>query len=158
MNDCLIQYYLCPEQYVRFAQKEARSLANGFFLFGQEAICYGGYSEKRTSPSPIEDLCNALHDVTIEDGTVYLSFDPSQIVNNLCCELYVNSRRKQSSSILANLYYFLRPALSVGARGHLQRFHLRGWNELSFPRWPVDCSVNSLYEQLMLLALKAAGA
>lgn len=43
-------------------------------------------------------------------------------------------------------------------RRHLQRFHLRGWDKVSFPRWPVDCSVDNLFEQLMLLSLRASGA
>ena len=88
---------------------------------------------------------------------IYLPFDPSQIVNNLCGEVYVCDWRQKCPSALARMYYLLRPALSVGVRRRLQRFHLRGWDKLLFPRWPVDCSVDNLFAQLMLLTLRATG-
>jgi len=157
MNDRLIQYYRCPEQYVRFARKETLPVTSGYFRFGQEATCYGSYCGQQASPFPAKTLHDALRDVVIEDGTTYLPFNPSQIVDNLCREAYVADWRHGSSSALAAMYYFLRPALSVGLRRRLQRFHLRGWDKLSFPRWPVDCSVDNLFEQLMLLSLRAAG-
>ena len=157
MNDRLIQYYRCPEQYVRFALKETLPVTSGYFRFGQEATCYGSYRGQQASPFPAKTLHDALRDVVIEDGTTYLPFNPSQIVDNLCREAYVADWRHGPSSALAGMYYFLRPALSVGVRRRLQRLHLRGWDKLSFPRWPVDCSVDNLSEQLMLLSLRAAG-
>jgi hypothetical protein len=58
---------------------------------------------------------------------------------------------------MAKLYYFLRPALPVAVRSHLQRFHLKGREKPIFPRWPVESSVDDLLEQLLLLSLKANG-
>jgi hypothetical protein len=103
-------------------------------------------------------LRDAIRETVIQDGTIYLPFDPSQVVNNLRCELYVSDwLNKHSMSVLAKLYYFMRPVLSVGVRRHLQKFHLRGWDKPVFPRWPVECSVDNLLEQLLLLSLKANG-
>jgi len=154
MNKCFIEHYRCPEQYVRFACKKTVPLTNGYFLFGQGATCYGSYSGAQPSLSPDEALCDVLRDVVIEGGTIYLPFNPSQVVDNLHREVYVG---EGSSSALARMYYFLRPALSIAVRRHLQKFHLRGWDKLLFPRWPVDCSVDNLLEQLMLLSLRATG-
>ena len=54
-------------------------------------------------------------------------------------------------------YYAIRPLLPVAVRKYLQRIHLRGWEQIPFPRWPVDCSVETLLERLLILSLKARG-
>jgi hypothetical protein len=156
MNGCLITYYRCPERYVRFARAEILSATTGYFRVGHEATCYGSCSGQHSAQSPTGALHDALLDVVIKDETSYLPFDPSQIVDNLRREVYVGEWRHGPSSVLARMYYFLRPALSVWARRHLQRLHLRGWHKLKFPRWPVDCSVDNLHAQLMLLSLRAS--
>jgi hypothetical protein len=152
MNAYLTQYYRCPEQDISFAWNTP-PVSSGYFLFGRDATCYGNYSGAQPSSLP-KELYDALRDVVIKDRTIYLSFNPSQIVDNLCREVYANDWQRGSSSPLALMYYFLRPALSVNVRKHLQKFHLRGWDKLSFPQWPVDCSVDNLLEQLMLLTLR----
>lgn len=159
MNDRLIQYYRCPERYVRLAPKEPPIAAEGYFRFGPGATCYGRYHADRVAKSSADNLFDGRRDVEVKDGTTYLPFDPSQVVDNLRRETYVrNWRRSQPLSALAQLYYLLRPLLSVRVRRHLQRFHLRGWETLTFPRWPVDCSVDNLLEQLLLLSLRSSGA
>ena len=40
------------------------------------------------------------------------------------------------------------PYLPVGLRKHLQRAYLRGWEARTFPSWPVDRSVDILFEQV----------
>jgi len=56
---------------------------------------------------------------------------------------------------MAWAYYLVRPLLSVSVRKHLQQWLLRGWDRLKFPRWPVDTTVDQLFEQTMVLCLKA---
>ena len=156
MNDSLNRYYRCPEQYLRFAQTDAVPATSGYFRFGSGATCYGSCCGKQPARSPSDALHDALADVVIKDGTCYLPFDPKQIVDNFHRELYVGEWRHGPSSILARMYYFFRPALSIRVRRHLQRFHLRNWDKLTFPRWPVDCSVDNLHIELLLLSLKAS--
>jgi hypothetical protein len=120
-------------------------------------MCYGSYSGPQSSKVPTGGLYDALRDVEIEDGTIYLPFDPSEVVDNLCREVYASDWRQGSTSALAAVYYSIRPALSVAVRRRLQRFHLRNWDKVPFPKWPVDCSVENLFEQMMLLTLRAAG-
>ena len=92
----------------------------------------------------------------IQDGTTYLPFDPSQVADNLRCELYVSDwRLGKPWSAFAKAYYFIRPVLPVGVRKYLQKLRLRGWDKLPFPSWPVDCSVENLFGRLLLLAVKS---
>jgi len=156
MADCLAQYYGCPERFIRFALKDHLLATWGYFQFGEGAICYGSYFGGQASESPGGALPDGFHDTVIEDGTIYLPFDPSQVAANLRGEVYADDWRSRSPlSLLTKIYYFVRPVLSLGVRRHLQRLHLRGWNKLPFPRWPVDCSVDNLMERLLLLSLRS---
>ena len=158
MNECLIEYYRCPEEYLRFARQGPLSAETGYFRFGKDVICYGNCFG-RPATTATGSLHDALSDVRSEDGTVYLPFDPAQVAQNLRSELYIDEwRGKTQMSLAAKIYYFMRPALPVAVRRHLQKFHLRGWDTIPFPRWPVDCSVDLLFERLLLLALRASGA
>jgi hypothetical protein len=156
MNNCVVQHYCCPEGYVQFLPKGSLSNTDGYFQFGEGVTCYGSVSGHEPSPLPSGQLHDALSDVVIEDGTTYLPFDPSQVAHNLRCERYVNLLRDgRPQSTLSKMYYFVRPVLSVGVRKHLQKFHLRGWDRLAFPQWPVDRTVDTLFERLLQLSLKA---
>jgi hypothetical protein len=55
-------------------------------------------------------------------------------------------------------YYRLRPFLPIGVRRHLQRFRFRGWQDIAFPRWPVDTSVEDLMRTVMTLVVRRRGA
>jgi hypothetical protein len=156
MNNCVEQYYRCPDEYVRFLPKGPLSTANGYFGFGEGVTCYGTSSGPQPSPLPNGRLHDSIHDTVIEDGTVYFPFDPSQVVDNLRCERYVNDAdHGKPASALSKMYYLVRPALSVGVRKHLQRFHLRGWDTIPFPQWPVDRTVDIVVERLLQLSLNA---
>lgn len=158
MRDALCQYYRCPERYSRFALKDKLSETKGYFRFGGEAVCYGKYCGPRTSESVANGLHDALHDVTVDKATTYLPFEPAEVLDNLRCELYAADWRDgQTKSALARMYYLIRPILPFSVRSHLKRLHLRHWDELSFPQWPVDCSVDSLLEQLLRLSLRSSG-
>ena len=158
MVDCLTQYYCCPEGYGCFAIKKPSPGPSGYFVFGKDTTCYGDYCGPQIAQSPAGNLHDAFSDVAIEGRTVCLPFNPWQIVDNLRREAYVSDwRGNKPESVLANIYYFVRPLLPVRVRRHLQKFHLRGWDKLTFPRWPVDCSVDNLLRQLLVLSIKANG-
>jgi hypothetical protein len=94
----------------------------------------------------------------MDGDNVILPFDPGEVIENLRSEEYAEEWRQGSSSVLAKMYYFVRPALPVGLRKHLQRLRLRGWDKRPFPRWPVDCSVENIFEQLMLQCITVTRA
>jgi hypothetical protein len=157
MQTCLVQYFRCPEQFDRIEWKEEYPSANGYFRFGDDSTCFGGYHRQRSSPVPEAQLSDALSDVVITNGKACLPFSPANVVENLQREAYVGEWREGALSFLTRVYYFLRPGLPVYVRRHLQMLHLRDWHTLPFPSWPVDCSVDNLMRRLMLLSLRASG-
>jgi hypothetical protein len=106
---------------------------------------------------------NGLRDlsqhVTSDGSSLHLPFDPSEIVDNLRLERYANGeyagdRAILSSEAIRRVYYFFRPLLSVSVRKHFQRLALRNWQELPFPVWPVDRTVEHILERLLFLSVK----
>ncbi len=159
MNHCLSEYFRCPERYLRFAPKGPLSETKGYFRLGQDAVGFGRYCGAETGHSPADEMPDALDDTLAEEGTIYLPFDPTEVVDNLRCELYTGDwRAGQAQSTLAAIYYFFRPVLPFGLRNRLKQFHLRNWEKLAFPRWPVDCSVDSMLEQLLLMSVRSSPA
>ncbi len=156
MNDCIVQYYRCPENFVRLKAREGLSETSGYFKFGPDTIGYGRCAGHLPSGSPKATLHDVLSDTTINDGTVCLPFDLDEVIDNLRYELYVqeSSSRTDSKSFGRAAYYLLRPLLSVGFRRHIQRWYLKGWDRLPFPRWPVDRTVEQIFEQVMLFCLE----
>jgi hypothetical protein len=93
---------------------------------------------------------------------VVLPFDLEEVSTNLLRERYVVARASErqrvlNSGLIRSLYYAVRKALPVAVRKHLQRIHLADWRNLRFPAWPVDCSVDLLFEEVLRLVLIAGG-
>jgi len=155
MTSSFLDYFRCPERYARFSVKEGLTGDPGYFRFGEKTICYGKYNGGRQIVAPVETLENAYLDTIVGDGTVSLPFDPNEVAGNLRYEIYARSNHDKVHSAVSRAYYFFRPAMPIGVRKHLQKIHLNGWNEVVFPHWPVDRSVDHLHQQLLLLSLKA---
>lgn len=158
MNRTLLDYYRCPEEFAHCFLHGKLSPHSGYFRFGPETICYGSIALGKVRPSATEELHDALNDAVVEPGTVHLSFDPDQAVENLRFERYcdVSANHRFSAERLANkLYYLARPWLGVSLRKHLQRLRLRDWQSIAFPRWPVDRTVEQIHETLLGLCLQA---
>jgi hypothetical protein len=152
----LTEYFRCPEDSIRVAPRGALSADSGYFRFGDEAICYGKYSGRTPSASPKDDLFDGLGDTLTRNGITSLPFDLDEVLSNLRYEQYAKDwHNEQAQSALATIYYLLRPLIPFGLRSRLKRFYSRDWKKLAFPRWPVDCSVDALLEQLLLLAVKS---
>lgn len=158
MNNLVIQYYRCPERYIRVAAREGLSTNSGYFRLGEDSICYGRCYGHLPAATPQGSLFDTSSTTTVENGTVTLPFNFEEVINNLRYELYsspANGKSKFLASSINWLYYQLRPFLSVDFRKHLQRLRLTGWNKLAFPHWPVDRTVDNLFEQVLLLSLRA---
>jgi hypothetical protein len=90
--------------------------------------------------------------------------DPSTVADNLRFERYLDNRLDGEGTgrglkgALRHGYYALRPLLPVGVRKHLQRWALRDWRHLSFPRWPVDTTVDDLMKVVFGRLLDVHGA
>jgi hypothetical protein len=150
-------HYRCPQNFLDFALSGLLSSDEGYFRFGPDAICYGRSCAGTRSPGINASLDDILEDVRIEAGTLYLPFDPQNVVENLLLERYLSAGRQARPATLKKLYYVLRPLTNLAMRRRIQRFHARNWKESSFPKWPVDTTVEDIREKLLLLSMKANG-
>ena len=159
MNNCLSLYYRCPEDFGAFAPKGPLSAEGKYFRFGKEVTCYGASHGAQASSLPSDTMRDRLSDVEFKNGTAFLPFDPGEVIDNLRCEKYIDDWRHRSAlSSLSEIYYLVRPMLPVSIRKQLQKLYLRGWENIPFPRWPVDTSVEGLMQQLVLLSIRSSGA
>ena len=158
MNHAFLEYYRCPESLADFkpAKEHSTEIGSGYFRFGEDNICYGR-AGALTCDSPDGTLADAARKVWIEGSTCMLPFNPDEVAGNLRYERYVERTSTPGwKSLVRRLYYTLRPLLPVAVRRHMQKAWLSGWDEKPFPRWPVDTSVDQLFEMLMRLALAAS--
>ena len=160
MNSAFLDHYRCPETFATFTLSGELSEDSGYFRFGPDAICFGQSSSGFRAGHATDELYDALTDVALDGAMLQLPFSPSEIVANLRYERYAsasnrNGKMLHGESALRKVYYLVRPLLTVSVRKHLQRLHLRDWNEISFPTWPVDPTVERILEMLLILLLKA---
>lgn len=156
----VVDEYRCPEEVVNFAASGHLSSESGYFRFGTDIICYGQCS----SGTPMRNVGDLLHDSLDRVGTngssVILPFDPLQVVNNLRRERYATNgagaaRAVTGQGAVRDLYYQVRPLMPVPVRKHFQKFYFRNWDKVPFPIWPVDRTVEKIFEQLLVLLMKS---
>jgi len=155
----LTKYFKCPDSILNFAVNEHLSTREGFFRLGADTVCYGRCSTERLSKEPGPDLLDTSGNVQANGRGVLLPFDPEEIVRNLRQERYAAdcAQYRRNDTIIREFYYLLRPWMPLSFRKHLQRIYLKGWDKLSFPKWPVDRTVDHLLQQLMMLGLRSKG-
>lgn len=156
MSNSLSQYYRCRDEDVPLFLAEPSSGETGYFKF-RENILYGRLNDGTTSTSLNHSIEDVSARCSVRDGEVALPFNPEEVTTLLRSEAYMqpSGEAHPASSLIGRSYYFLRPALPVAVRRHLQKFRLNGWRHLRFPHWPVDRTVDCLNEQLLLLSLRA---
>jgi hypothetical protein len=156
----LSEYYRCPTSPVPFRTSGHLEGNPGYFRLGKDTICYGQLSSGRTAPNPTGNLYDALDSVWMDPQAVALPFDAEMVVENLSRERYTAHFRQEGrvlNEILRKAYYLIRPLLGVSARRQIQKIRGRGWQEISFPAWPVDTTLERIHEKLLALSLRARG-
>jgi hypothetical protein len=151
----VLEHFRCPEIFLEFAVNPTISDKASYFRFGSETICYGRSVSTFRGSGRRSLTHDVLDNVAIDADKVNLPFNPTEIIDNLRLEKYVRSR--PGSDFLKKIYYLFRPLTSRSMRKQIQRFHARGWQDLNFPRWPVDTTVESICETLLLLSMRAKG-
>jgi hypothetical protein len=153
----ITDYFRCPQEFVDLGVEGQINGTKGFFRFGADAVCFG-QAAGETRPIVNGHLFDAATEVRLNDRKVFLPFDVNQVLDNLRYERYVgNGGNWLETAWAKHAYYRLRPYLPVALRKHLQRAYLRGWEERTFPKWPVDRSADALFESVMVHVLKATG-
>jgi hypothetical protein len=160
MQQAFVDYFKCPASAANFqAEGVFTEKEPGFFRFGPSLICFGRLSSGRTNGSSARKLDDALSGARITDEACHLPFDPDEVVANLRQERYLadwqaGGGRWPTRSIKQKAYYAMRPLLPVPVRKHVQRIALRGWDRIAFPRWPVDQTIDRLFDKLMALTIR----
>jgi hypothetical protein len=157
ISQLLIERFGCRDDLGKHTIRGELSADSGYFRLGADIRCYGQCSTAVPAQSVTDDAPDLLQDVIIDGATVALPFDPVQIIENLRREKYASMRTRPSAprGLVRTLYYAIRPLLGVSTRRHLQRFYLRGWNTIPFPQWPVDRTVDAIFEQLLAFSMKS---
>ena len=154
----LIERYRLPESFVKYSRNCDPAQPQGFFTFGEGTICFGSCSAETLASSVDNGLGDVRDRVRFHGDTLHLPFDPDQLVDNSLLERYpANARDLSHQVILRRVYYILRPLLPIAVRKRLQRFYLAGWEKVRFPHWPVDVTVERIFEQCLGLLMKAQG-
>ena len=157
----LAEYYRCPvDRLAPFHGMGPSAQHPGYFRLGQDITCYGWLSCGDPAKGSDEDLKDALDHVRMEGQGIRLPFDAGELVENLRRERYTAHFREEGrllNELLRKAYYLIRPLLSVSVRRQLQKMKLRGWEDISFPSWPVDATVERIHQKLLALSLKAQG-
>ena len=136
MNSALLDFYLCPEELGDFEVAGELSDEVGYFLCGQNAICFGRSASGYRASRPDIPLYDTLADIGIHQAKAVFPFDPTEVIDSLRLERYANRGQGALSEweeSLKAIYYFFRPFLWAKLRRQLQRSRLIGWRSLSFP-------------------------
>lgn len=83
--------------------------------------------------------------------------DLDQAVENLRLERYAAKGQADSNSLVRKLYYALRPLMPLKVRRILQRRSLSGWEEVAFPLWPVDATVDDMLASALAGSMRVKG-
>lgn len=162
MKAILIDYFRCPDEAFDVRCDDAGSGEPSFFRVNGDAIGFGpcaASAPTRDAAAELEDLAPKIR---IEGRTCRLPFNLTEAADNLRLERYpaaasVGTSNGGSSSFVRKAYYAVRPLMPVQVRRHFQRAALRGWENIPFPRWPVDCSVDGMLREVMRRAAEANG-
>lgn len=162
MNQILSDYYRAAENGLGRLCAAQPSGETGFFRFGATTICYGQCTSGVSATLENAGLYDAFKSVHVGERKVHLPFDFAQVVENLREERYVNRLLAKRSRIVNHAlvrkaYYAVRELMPVRIRKHLQKAYLGGWRDLQFPNWPLDCTVDTIHEQLLRLSMEASG-
>jgi hypothetical protein len=155
LSQAVRDHYRCPEDFLNFSLSGELSSREGYFRFGPDTVGYGRSWAGEHSDRAGASLHDALLDTVIRDAELRLPFDPTEVIDNLRLERYPHHGIGGYENVVKDVYYWLRPIMSQSLRKRIQRFHARNWKKLTFPRWPVDTTVENICEALLLLSLKA---
>ena len=157
LSQAVLDRYRCPNDFLHLGLSGELSSDCGFFQFGPNAICYGRSCDGVRQPRAGSSLYDALQGTKINEGDVKLPFDPDEIIDNLRLERYRLGRLGGYTNTLKIIYYHLRPLTNQRLRRQIQKFRAGNWQKQPFPHWPVDTTVESICETLLLLSLRAQG-
>ncbi len=163
MGSLLFEHFRFSEGFDGILHPALSHTHTGFFRIGPETIAYGRVAKAKTAGHAEQAHDDALRYAAIENGECRLPFSADELINNLRLERYPGVGYAAGAGPLPRriaeaVYYALRPVLGVAVRKHLQRSVVRGTSgKQRFPAWPTDTTVERIFDQLLLLAMRAHG-
>lgn len=160
MSSFPYDFYRCPTDLLPALDSPGGSLhAPGFFLLGEDLICYGPAALNTAPTLSGSGLADAMASSALPGG---LPFNPTAIRDCLVFERYPaqdDSRvsRLLSGDLIHKAYYRARQFMPTALRTVLQRFYLQDWRQIRFPKWPVDTTVDDLARRVLEFAMRASG-
>src|ERR1700675_794093 len=164
VNRSLSEYYRIPDNKLPSVSLAGDDFSDktGFFRFGRKNLCYGRCTSGVTPLLADSGKYDAYEHVHVDNGTVQLPFNFSEVIDNLRLERYRENIAPSleffaATEAVRRTYYFFRDWLPDSLRRHLQKAYFRGWMDLPFPSWPVDFTVDDLHEELLHLLMESGG-
>ena len=162
MTRILSEYYRSPLIARAVSSGGVGKSTAGFFRFGTDIVCYGECSSGVAPDVQAAANFDAAKAMTVSESEIRLPFDISDVIENLRRENYVKQlnhgqERLAQHTLVRDAYYFVRELLPVWIRRYLQRAYFKDWQNLPFPHWPVDFTVDSLHEAFLRLTMRAQG-
>lgn len=129
--------------------------------FVQRTRCSAEAAAALAEVSRAAVMASAPH-AALGDLGATLPDDPDAALDYLRLERYQDAvggaaTAPGSGSPVRRAYYLVRPLLPVAVRKHMQRMALRGWQDIPFPRWPVDTAVEDLEDAVWSELLRITG-
>jgi hypothetical protein len=153
----LTERFRCPEGIADYQSLPDLSTNSGCFRFARD----GGYPGCRSGEVPGAFLTAKLG---VDSKHLWVKvptrFEPAHVINYLRLERYATKSTERQNGLLTknalrSLYYLVRPFVPFAVRKRFQQIYFRGWDKILFPSWPVDHTVENIFEQLLLSAMKA---
>jgi hypothetical protein len=98
---------------------------------------------------------------TDQDGSVFLPFDPGEVMQSLWSERYTTIGRaaftRRARRAMVRTYYLVRPLLPRPVQMRLRRSLARRQTVPDFPAWPIEHSLHDMYTWLFMTATAIAG-
>jgi len=154
--------FRCPDDLIHLLVAEDLAGPTGCFWLGSDAVSLRRCSATAPAESAGETPLDFRQKGALGLATAEFPFDPVRLIEHLRFERYVADwpgawRAIYRHRLLRAAYSMVRPALPFSARRLLQRLYFRGWENISFPKWPVDATVESTLKQILAVAMKAVG-
>jgi hypothetical protein len=155
INTAVEEHFRIPEGFSRFGLTGEIPAQQLYFEIGEGVW---GFGRNRASSGPRgHEILNDGPSGSDQNGRQIcrLAFDPREIADNLRLERYPvpQGNGGNPSGLVRSAYYTLRPLLPVPVRKYAQRRVLRGRQSISRPSWPLDRSVDRMFEHLLELVL-----
>lgn len=125
------------------------------------ALAAAGSGWRATEPV-VDEYGGAVASVWVDDaGSVFLPFDPGEVMRLLWSERYTRIGRaalgRTARSLMVRGYYAARPVLPRPVQLRMRRAYARRQAPPAFPAWPVEHGLHVLYEWLFATVTSIAG-